>query len=468
MSSNSLGKKKTRKGMKKVLFTSFLAVILAVSTSLPGMLLGSGNSDNVAHAESLAHVNLLKNVKVEADLTNVEGKDPYNLHLKLTGSGLADVELLNPSNTVAFYAEELASTGKWKPNGTATVNAKLTLLALEDIPGLANTVSGLTSTLLGSVTDILDTLGVTLDGLARELIGEKGVINIVGKESLLGTVTNLTQGLDELLSKNLIEALNGLTITKKDVKVEVGSHGEIIVNFTDGLGERLEGIVKDVVVELVKQIEDTLRGLKLRIDVADLGDRLIDESLEGPLSTLLRDLLNTVGGTLDPILDSTVNELLDQLVTEVVAGLVGEVRELVDNLTTEVLKLLNGLLSLQVLGDTTVELDLTVDKPAIGKDADVKVYGGSVNRSAITIDVLSSFQDYDIITFKEGTPPAEEPKPEPKPQPKPEPKPQPKPEKPEKPGIKLPDTATAAGVIGLTGLTALLAGIATRLFGRRK
>ena len=107
----------------------------------------------------------------------------------------------------------------------------------------------------------------------------------------------------------------------------------------------------------------------------------------------------------------------------------------------------------------------------LGKDAEVKVFGKSVNASAVTIDVLSSFVNYDTIVFKEGK--KEEPAPEPEEPKKPEEPKQPEqpkqpeePKKPEKPGIKLPDTATAAGTIGLAGLAALVAGIAARFYGR--
>lgn len=446
MSSNSLGKKKTKKRMKKVLFTSFLAVILAVSTMVPGMLLGTGSSDNVAHAESLLDVNLLRNVTVEADLGNVEGEGDYTLDLKLTGTGVADVELVKPDKTVVFYAKEIAD--KWEPTGTAHVEAKLLPISLKDIPAVTELLDGLILTL----NDVVNGLVGTVNELNSKLIAPTlPILEIEGLEALENAIAALA---------NLDDALIDLTLYEEDIEVVVGDHGELIVTFTDALGQRLETAVNDVVVKLLQDVIDAIQALGIKVDLSKVGDIPIVGDLP-----ILGDLLGAVGKTLDDLLGETLDTLVgpEGILFTVVDQLLDTVEGVLAQVTQTVLGLADFLLTLQVLGDTTVTLSTTVDKP-VGFSGEVKVFGEGVNTSAITLDLLSSFVNYDTIVFNEGTPPAEEPKPEPKPAPKPAPKP----EKPEKPGIKLPDTATAAGAIGLTGLTALLAGIATRLFGRRK
>lgn len=454
MSSKSLVNRGFRKKIGKILFTSFLAVILAVSTTAYSALVASDK--NVAHAESLADINLLRNVTVDADLGNVEGTGPYTLNLKLTGTGVADVELVNPDKTVIFYAQELASTGKWHPAGKAHVRAELLPITLDQIPALIDLIDGLTGTLNETVKILID----AVDQLNRDVIGPLlPIIEIQG-------ISELNKAISAL--ENLGQALVDLTVFEGDVDVVVGEHGELIINFTDALGQRLATTVNDVVVKLLKDVLDAVKALGIKVDLSQVGNIPIVGDLP-----LVGELLGLIGKTLDDLLGETLNSLVgpNGLVFSVIDTLVVAVEDVLAQVTGTVLNLADFLATLQVLGKTTVEVPLTVDKPAIGKDAEVKVFGEGVNASAVTIDVLSSFVNYDTIVFKEGK--KEEPAPEPEEPKKPEEPKQPEqpkqpeePKKPEKPGIKLPDTATAAGTIGLAGLAALVAGIAARFYGR--
>src|SRR5690606_25790738 len=73
---------------------------------------------NVAHAASLVDVNLLSDVNVDASLENVEGPY-YNLKLALTGTGLANLDVIHSDKVVLFYAPDLA--GKMNVDGMANV-----------------------------------------------------------------------------------------------------------------------------------------------------------------------------------------------------------------------------------------------------------------------------------------------------------------------------------------------------------
>lgn len=456
MSSKGLVNKGFRKRFGKIVFTSFLAVILAVSTTVYTALFASEN--NVAHAESLADINLLRNVTVDADLGNVEGTGPYTLNLKLTGTGVADVELINPDKTVIFYAKELASTGKWHPAGKAHVRAELLPITLDQIPALINLINDLTKTLNQTVGTLVGAVKEVNDTLLKPLLP---IIDIQGLQELENAISAL---------ENLGQALVDLTVYEGDVDVVVGEHGEIIINFTDALGQRLATTVNDVVVKLLQDVLNAVKALGIKVDLSQVGNIPIVGNLP-----LLGDLLGLLGKTLDDLLGETLDALVGPqgLVFSVIDTLVDAVEDTLAQVTGTVLGLADFLATLQVLGKTTVEVPLTVDKPAIGRDAEVKVFGEGVNASVVTIDILSNFVNYDTIVFKEGK--KEEPSPEPEEPKKPEepekpeqPKKPEEPKKPEKPGIELPDTATAAGTIGLAGLATLIAGVVARFIGRNK
>lgn len=449
MSLKPLGKRK----LKKALFASFLAVLLAVSTTAGGVVLGI--SGKKAHAESLAEITVLKDVNVKAELGNVDGKGDYTLALKLTGNNVADVELLNPDKQIVFYAKELAD--KWSTKGTdglADVKVSLTAITLDDLPALKD--------LVDQILGLLEPVG----GLVAEV--EK-LVNNIGLLKVEG-LTEVTAALDNL--KNLTISLDKLLKYDEDIKVEILENGAVLIEFNDGLGQRIQSLVNDTVLPLVNDLLTAVGKLSVQLDTTLLNQVIdilnVELNQDSLLGSLLSSVLGLVNQTLKQLIDTvgnTVNELL-QAVTGAEGALnqiVGLVKDLVvglvDPVTQTVVGLLDDLANLNVLGSTEVTLDLTIKKPT-GLNQEVKVYGAAIQESAITLNLLSSLIDYDTIVFNEkaDTPPAEEPK-----DPEPE-----KPKEPEKPGIKLPDTATAAGAIGLTGLAALGAGLAARFVSRRK
>src|SRR5690606_629564 len=169
------------------------------------------------------------------------------LNLKLTGTGVADVELVNPDKTVIFYAQELASTGKWHPAGKAHVRAELLPITLDQIPALINLINDLTKTLNQTVGTLVGAVKEVNDTLLKPLLP---IIDIQGLQELENAISAL---------ENLGQALVDLTVYEGDVDVVVGEHGEIIINFTDALGQRLATTVNDVVVKL---LQDVLNAVK--------------------------------------------------------------------------------------------------------------------------------------------------------------------------------------------------------------
>ena len=77
----------------------------------------------------------------------------------------------------------------------------------------------------------------------------------------------------------------------------------------------------------------------------------------------------------------------NNLLAPIKTTLVGTVTPLLSTVTSTLLGLLDDLVSLQVLGETTVDLNLTIDKPT-GINGDVKVYGAIVNDSANRFTVV--------------------------------------------------------------------------------
>src|SRR5699024_4226260 len=132
--------------LKKVAMTVVAAnLVVAPLGNYIDHFSGQTNIENVAYAQSLADVTLLENVNIESYINEPEVGQPYNLNLSLSGSGLADVELINTDRVAAFSIPELA--GQMTANGEAYYTVDLTAVNMDDLPILNNTVSGITGTL---------------------------------------------------------------------------------------------------------------------------------------------------------------------------------------------------------------------------------------------------------------------------------------------------------------------------------
>lgn len=143
--------------MRKVFASSAAASLLAFNT-LPAVASASTAGEaltnpkiasssailNVAPFASLAEVRLLENVNVDATLNQPADGEDYDLALNLSGTGVANVEALNPDRVVAFSIPELA--GQMYQKGSADVSVDLTAITMDDIPA----VGGLVTTLTGS------------------------------------------------------------------------------------------------------------------------------------------------------------------------------------------------------------------------------------------------------------------------------------------------------------------------------
>src|SRR5699024_780134 len=140
-------------------------------------------------------VTLLENVNIESYINEPEVGQPYNLNLSLSGSGLADVELINTDRVAAFSIPELA--GQMTSNGEAYYTVDLTAVNMDDLPILNNTVSGITGTLTTTVDAVLQ-LVVDLNNsiIPNELITIRGIEDLQGS---LNALNNLDQALAEVL-----------------------------------------------------------------------------------------------------------------------------------------------------------------------------------------------------------------------------------------------------------------------------
>ncbi|WP_020008078.1 adhesive domain-containing protein, partial [Salinicoccus albus] len=307
---------------------------------------------NVAEAASLGEVQLLTDVNIDANLTDSANSNYYNLNLGLTGTGLADVELASPERTVVFHAPELAQSLEHS-GGTATVQVETLPINLqEDLPALYDTVGGLTDTLTGLVNDLVS--GVN-DAIPPELV------NIEGLEELNTAIDNLN---------NLDASLQNLTNYSDEVNYTITEDGAIVVEFSDGIGNHLETAVVDTVQSLLDDVSTAANNLEI-------------------------ELLGSIPG---------IGDLVDGVMNEVLLPIVGTITDEVTNvsgaLTDGSIDLANSLASAQVIGNTSVNLDVLVDNPA-GVQGEVPVQGAGIQDSVIDAALLSSLQSQDTITFDE-------------------------------------------------------------------
>src|SRR5699024_12830454 len=95
---------------------------------------------------------LLSNVNILAD----NSVNPYEVSLSMTGTGLAEAELLAPDRVGVFYIPELA--GHMHEAGQADVRVEILPITMEDLPPVCSAVKGLTGTLTGLVKWLVEGL----------------------------------------------------------------------------------------------------------------------------------------------------------------------------------------------------------------------------------------------------------------------------------------------------------------------
>ncbi|WP_147534050.1 adhesive domain-containing protein [Bacillus marasmi] len=414
-----------------------------------------------ASAKSLAEVSVFKNVDVEASLGDVAGTGPYTLDLNLNATDLANVDLINPDQTVVFYAKELSD--KWDKEGTAHVQSELLPIDVDDLTPLLAPVLGTVDGLVTDVTGIVGDLVTDVDALINDNGLTGGVITIDGLDELNDTLAAL-DNIDEAL----IDALDDVLVYEDDITVVQGDNGEFTITFSDGLGEHLEGVVNDLVLPLVSQLLAQVDALNIVVDLSGLDEAVLDgivgDILDLPLLGIVKGLLPVLDpavGTIGEILDDLTEGLVidaNLILGPVKALLKDTIEPLVGTLLEDILDLVDSLVAIQVLGSTTVELnDITIKKPS-GLNGDVKVYGAVLNNATIDLALLSSLVDYDTITFNEKTPTTPPTTP-----------PTTTPTTPTTPGGNtLPNTSTDMWIYGLTGISTMMAGLGTRYIGRRK
>ena len=318
---------------------------------------------NTSSAQSLADVSLLTNVRITNSIDAAQPLEgaPYTLSLSLSGSGLADIELVDTNRVVAFSIPELA--GQMTATGSANVSVDLTLVNLGDLPILGNVVGGLTGTLTSTVNGVLSLVSDLESSLIPdELITIEGVDELQGS---LDALNNIEQALADALQYN------------GTAPVTVKEDGTVTVNMTDGLGSNLETAVNSTVIGTLENLITSLNGVSISI---------LPEAERIPLLGAVVRLLN-----------GTINTTLSGLTG--LAGTVTDTLEALDvpGLTTELART-------QLLGSTNIDLNVEVDNPVDfeqGADNIVPVYGSVVNTAEIDANLIGNGTGQSEIIFPE-------------------------------------------------------------------
>ncbi|WP_347836187.1 thrombospondin type 3 repeat-containing protein, partial [Gracilibacillus sp. JCM 18860] len=336
--------KQRRMSTKKMMVASAAAVLIfstgpATSSGILGKIT---NSSIEVQAASLGEVQLLTDVNITANLT--ENTDTYTLDLNLTGTGLADVELVSPDRVAVFYSPpELADL--LTVNAPANISVEILPITLSDLPVVEGTIGELTSTLNTTVGELVSAVDTILDNpLTAPLINVNGLEEL---ETALEALNNVDNALADLLQYN------------DSVPVQVNPDGSIVVNFGDGLGNHLETAVQDVIIQLLNDVVSAISALEVEI----------------------------LGGSISVPLEP-VKDMLTPL------------QNLIDNLSSGAIDLSNDLASAQVMGQTSVDLSATIPNPS-GLSGDVPIYGAGISDSVIDLPLLSSLESGDSITFAE-------------------------------------------------------------------
>src|SRR5690625_2838965 len=167
--------------VKRTAAVATTLILVTAPISIPKNMQLPGFGTHEVQAATLAEVNLLTDVNVRADVSNIVGEGPYNLGLSLTGQGVADVGVLNPEKVAVFYAPELA--GKMQEDGPADVRVEILPITMDDVPALGTAVGGLT----GTVTDLTTGLVSGIDEVIllthlSELVEIEGLTELRSEE----------------------------------------------------------------------------------------------------------------------------------------------------------------------------------------------------------------------------------------------------------------------------------------------
>jgi len=399
-----------KKKMKKVAAIAATSLILTFPVnSVINTLNLPGLQNNVVHAQNLANVNVLTDVKLSGAVQTVPGQ-PSELSLTMTSGGLADTEVLNPNIVTQFYAPELA--GNLVEGGTANVSVDILPITRENLPGLYSAVGGLTTT----VTDLTNEIGTLVDELLNI---SPGILQVNGLDDVLAALDALN---------NLESSLDSLTSYKEaDIPVTINEDGTITVEYGDGLGKHLQETIDSIVVELLDDLSQALANLEIKLlegginteNILDLVNNLDNLPLLGDvLAPLLGDgplgkLIDALGGLLGPILDPLIKPLLGPAVEGAVGALENLVNELlttVGNLTAEVTNvadqvtdlttdLVNDLAALKLIAGTTVNVNsVKVSEKVCGN---VEIKGLAVQDAVIDLDLFANHGTGTSLDFGE-------------------------------------------------------------------
>lgn len=345
-----------KKTAKRVLIYLALIFFLIFQVFAPVNEVGklTGFTENSAEAATLADVEILTNVAVNASLSNLEGPASYNLNLSLTGTGLADVDLVNPETVALFHAPDLA--GDIGVTDLATVRVEILPITLDDLPVLDSLLSGLIDTLTSAVSGIVGLLGDITALIPDRLLEVKGLEEL---QNAIGALSNVDEALADLL------------VYEDTIPAEVSNEtGTITVDFSNNLNNHLETAVNDVVLQLLNDVIEATQALEINL----LGSIPIVGAL---VNGLINSILNLATGTILPAVEGVVSDIT--------AGTADLTRELV---------------AAQVIGETQIDLTATVNKDT-DASGEIPISGTAVNTNAIDVNLLNTLNPVAIVMFPE-------------------------------------------------------------------
>ncbi|WP_407371330.1 putative Ig domain-containing protein [Carnobacterium sp.] len=332
------------KRVRKIVLSSAVASTLVFQPFIPVIENGKlvGFTEESASAATLAEVGILEDIDIDAALGNLEGPGPYELDLDLTGTGLANIDLVSPQTVALFNLPSLA--GNIATAGPADVRVELLPVTLDDLPALGTLVSNLTGTLDTAVSGIVGTLDTIVELLPAD------VLEVNGLEELQNAVAALN---------NVDAALADLLVYEDQVGAVINPDGSISVDFTSGLDKYLDTAVDRVVTELLNDVIVAAQGLEV-------------------------NLLQEV-----PIVDTVVNGLINGILSTVTGTILPTVQTAVDGIASGTTNLTGELAAAQVIGSTQVNLPTTINRvPEVS--GEVPISGAVINTNFIDLTLLST------------------------------------------------------------------------------
>jgi hypothetical protein len=308
---------------------------------------------------ALGDVQLFTDGELQATSTD-NGDGSYVVGLTYTGSTL-NATLTGSDKQAVFYSEDL--TGLLTADGDATVNVTLLPITLNDLDIGGLDVSGTVNTLATTLTDLVDTI-------TNDVIGSATIGNLVTVQGL----DELQLALDNL--NTLGDRLEALGVYTDEIPYTINPDGTIVVDFNNGLGSFLEDTVNNLLVSTIDDIQTAIAAIDITLIPVD------------PITDAANQLI------VDPILDGVVATALGAANTALTTA---------EGIIVQVPPLLNDALGAQILGKTTISLNVIVTDPLVPSTT---IYAAAVQEAIVDLSFLGDSTAFAEVIFDETAPDA--------------------------------------------------------------